>query len=390
MPNIHELLQQLGLSNAKHWDKVSRTTRIFEVPGGPLVYLKESEVAGRGGFWGLGKDKIDQLKTEGVPWKAVLANVARRSGYVIEGEMLLDILRSKTVAQDGDYKFYEDSPELRPLQKMSLHEIRDSFLGRPSPSRTGSPWTREDEILSLSLYKATGPSHDASDPEVQDVALLLQRTPDSIAQKMANFRAVETEGRHGLRNFTSLDRAVWKEFEGREDELYREAEKLRNDICSRSKEIDEAQVRKDERRILSGEKVPTERRSETRVRQQTQALRRIVLTDYDWKCAFCDVDIPELLHVSHVRSWKDDEESRLRPSNTICLCLLHHGAFDYGFLTVLRDGRIRASSRVRASSSSTVESMLTQLDGNQMRTPHKFPPNPEFLARHSKNVFKDA
>jgi len=45
--NILDLLKQLGLSNAKHWDNISPLTQIFKSPGGLLLYPRESKITGR-------------------------------------------------------------------------------------------------------------------------------------------------------------------------------------------------------------------------------------------------------------------------------------------------------------------------------------------------------
>jgi putative restriction endonuclease len=77
-------------------------------------------------------------------------------------------------------------------------------------------------------------------------------------------------------------------------------------------------------------------------------LRELVLTAYEYRCAFCGYDgrigaVPVGLEAAHVRWWAfggpDDVD------NGLCLCSLHHKLFDKGVLGVDDSHRILVSQR---------------------------------------------
>ncbi|MEV5956459.1 phosphorothioated DNA-binding restriction endonuclease [Streptomyces sp. NPDC051987] len=85
-----------------------------------------------------------------------------------------------------------------------------------------------------------------------------------------------------------------------------------------------------------------------RVRQRDRRMREMVLTAYEYRCAFRGYDgrigaVPVGLEAAHVRWWAfggpDDIE------NGLCLCSLHHKLFDKGVLGLGDDHRILVSQR---------------------------------------------
>ncbi|MET9884697.1 phosphorothioated DNA-binding restriction endonuclease [Streptomyces sp. NPDC006430] len=91
----------------------------------------------------------------------------------------------------------------------------------------------------------------------------------------------------------------------------------------------------------------TERLS-TVQRQRDRRMRELVLTAYEYRCAFCGYDgrigaVPVGLEAAHVRWWAfggpDDVD------NGLCLCSLHHRLFDKGVLGIGDGHRILVSQR---------------------------------------------
>ncbi len=83
-------------------------------------------------------------------------------------------------------------------------------------------------------------------------------------------------------------------------------------------------------------------------RQRDRRMRELVLTAYEYRCAFCGYDgrigtVPVGLEAAHVRWWAfggpDDVE------NGLCLCSLHHKLFDKGVLGVGNGHRVLVSQR---------------------------------------------
>jgi putative restriction endonuclease len=83
-------------------------------------------------------------------------------------------------------------------------------------------------------------------------------------------------------------------------------------------------------------------------RKRDRRMRELVLTAYEYRCAFCGYDgrigaVPVGLEAAHVRWWAfggpDDVD------NGLCLCALHHKLFDKGVLGVDEHHRILVSQR---------------------------------------------
>ncbi|MFE9538516.1 phosphorothioated DNA-binding restriction endonuclease [Streptomyces sp. NPDC006691] len=69
--------------------------------------------------------------------------------------------------------------------------------------------------------------------------------------------------------------------------------------------------------------------------QRDRRMREMVLTAYEYRCAFCGYDgrigaVPVGLEAAHVRWWAFDGPDDIE--NGLCLCSLHHKLFDKGVL----------------------------------------------------------
>ncbi|MBD9701216.1 HNH endonuclease [Streptomyces sp. ID01-12c] len=96
-------------------------------------------------------------------------------------------------------------------------------------------------------------------------------------------------------------------------------------------------------------------------RQRDRRMRDLVLTAYEYRCAFCGYDgrlgpVPVGLEAAHVRWWAlggpDDVD------NGLCLCSLHHKLFDKGVLGVDGDHRVLVSQRFVGHSTAAREQVL--------------------------------
>lgn len=105
-------------------------------------------------------------------------------------------------------------------------------------------------------------------------------------------------------------------------------------------------------------------------------LRKQVLSNYQTKCALCDIDTKDLLVTSHIKPWaKSSQQERVDPTNAILLCRLHDGLFENGHislddsLTVIFKGRNRLVEQ-------GIQTKLT------FRNPTKETPNIIYLKNH--------
>ncbi|WP_217242888.1 phosphorothioated DNA-binding restriction endonuclease [Streptomyces sp. AC555_RSS877] len=83
---------------------------------------------------------------------------------------------------------------------------------------------------------------------------------------------------------------------------------------------------------------PTEiERLSTARRRRDRRMRELVLTAYEYRCAFCGYDgrigaVPVGLEAAHVRWWAFDGPDDV--DNGLCLCSLHHKLLDKGVLGI--------------------------------------------------------
>ncbi|MFJ8012099.1 phosphorothioated DNA-binding restriction endonuclease [Streptomyces sp. NPDC096339] len=83
-------------------------------------------------------------------------------------------------------------------------------------------------------------------------------------------------------------------------------------------------------------------------RQRDRRMRELVLTAYEYQCAFCGYDgqigsVPVALEAAHVHWWAFGGPDEV--DNGLCLCSLHHKLFDKGVLGVGDGHRILVSQR---------------------------------------------
>ncbi|MCX5051981.1 HNH endonuclease [Streptomyces sp. NBC_00201] len=141
---------------------------------------------------------------------------------------------------------------------------------------------------------------------------------------------------------------------------------------------------------LELEPAETERLS-TVPRQRDRRMRELVLTAYEYRCAFCGYDgrigaVPVGLEAAHVRWWAfggpDDVD------NGLCLCSLHHKLFDKGVLGVDEGHRILVSQRFVGHSAAALDHVIAlagcALVGPQ---PGVRPVAADHLAWHGSQVF---
>ncbi|KOX01307.1 phosphorothioated DNA-binding restriction endonuclease [Streptomyces sp. NRRL B-3648] len=106
-------------------------------------------------------------------------------------------------------------------------------------------------------------------------------------------------------------------------------------------------------------------------RQRDRRMRELVLTAYEYRCAFCGYDgrigaMPVGLEAAHVRWWAFDGPDDLE--NGLCLCSLHHKLFDKGVLGVGDGHRILVSQRFVGHSPAAREH-VTALAGRPLAGP---------------------
>ncbi|WKU46080.1 HNH endonuclease [Streptomyces sp. VNUA116] len=126
-------------------------------------------------------------------------------------------------------------------------------------------------------------------------------------------------------------------------------------------------------------------------RQRDRRMRELVLTAYEYQCAFCGYDgrigaVPVGLEAAHVRWWAfggpDDVD------NGLCLCSLHHKLFDKGVLGIGDGHRVLVSQHFVGRSPAAREHVIA-LAGRSLIGPQPGarPVGAAHLDWHTRQVF---
>ncbi|MFO0698720.1 MAG: HNH endonuclease signature motif containing protein [Nitrospira sp.] len=256
-------------------------------------------------------------------------------------------------------------------------------------------WTRDQLLIAFNLYcKIPFSKTKANNPLVIEVASLIGRSPASVAMKLGNFGsfdpALRTKGIKGLSRASRADRSIWDEFNQNWERLSIESElateRLRATPLITPLETNESKRGRKLQDLLEG---PSETVREVRVRLHQRFFREAVLASYGSSCCVCANPVPQLLTAAHIIPWSQREDLRANPRNGLCLCSLHHDAFDYGLWTVEDSYEIKLSSELEIYfPNRTLELNFAHYAKAKIRMPDKFWPEGEFLAFHRKSLFR--
>lgn len=230
-------------------------------------------------------------------------------------------------------------------------------------------WSRDELLLALHLYERIpfGQQH-AKNPEVCALAERIGRTPASVAMKLCNFTSLDPEelarGVRGLSGASQLDQETWAEFQSNPD-IVENAEAL---WLGEQVEIWEG---------------ATERTATRKIRLAQGYFRRVVLSNFEVRCAITGIAEPALLVASHIVPWSEDPRLRVNPANGICLNRLHDSAFDRRLVTFDEDGRLVIGRRLRRDlGEDALSKAFLDTEGVQLRVPIRRALDPALIARH--------
>lgn len=118
----------------------------------------------------------------------------------------------------------------------------------------------------------------------------------------------------------------------------------------------------------------------------------IIIRAYDYKCSICGLDLRLdnanlCLEAAHIK-WHQAGGPDIH-QNGLCLCSLHHKAFDRGAFTLSMDYRVDLSQRVHGDSEGMRDWFL-RFHGREIRFPQsdEWLPSTEFVLWHKKEVFR--
>ena len=247
-------------------------------------------------------------------------------------------------------------------------------------------WTRDQLLPALHLYMQIPFGRlDARNPKIIQLAGWIGRTPNAVALKLVNFASLDPEvqsrGRKGMGNSSSLDAALWAELKHDWAGVARQATEayeklaLTHDLPAAIDVIDEVPE------IAEGKT----RSAVVQVRVNQVRFRRAILASYDATCCISGLRHEKLVIASHIVPWSLDKANRLNPQNGLCLSALHDRAYDQGLLTVMPDYTVRVDRKlVRNSADPFLSKAILSFDRQQIRLPKGFKPNPAFLESHAR------
>lgn len=246
-------------------------------------------------------------------------------------------------------------------------------------------WNREESLLVLHLYCLTpfGKLHHHN-PEIIQLAQIIDRTPSSVAMKACNFANLDPgQVRKGLSSVSQADRELWHEFLADSKTIALTAQNLYE---TRVKNDPTVVGEVKESIIPDG---PSETVRQVMTRRLQGFFRKAVLTSYDNRCAISGLKLSSLLVASHIIPWKDSEPRRADPTNGIALNHLYDAAFDKGYLTFDEDWRVCLSNRLKDHfDDSTATRMLFNIEGNPIIMPARFRPDEDAMAYHRNHCFE--
>lgn len=261
-------------------------------------------------------------------------------------------------------------------------------------------WTRDELLVTFNLYcKIPFSKTKASNPSVTQIARLIGRSPASVAMKLGNLGsfdpALRAKGIRGLSQASKGDRAIWEEFNQNWDKLSVESELATERLLASAQgRSHKTQLQRwlEEPLFVKLGKPPTgpsETTREVKVRLHQRFFHDAVMASYGVSCCVCSNPVPKLLTAGHIIPLTMREDLRANPRNGLCLCSLHHNAFDCGLWTLDDSFKIILSSELTAYlPNRTLELNFVEYLGVGIHMPDKFWPETEFLAYHRLNLFR--
>ncbi len=257
---------------------------------------------------------------------------------------------------------------------MSDHQIQPRY---------GVPWSKEELILAFELYcRIPFQRTKTNNPQVQDLAELLGRTPASVARKLGNFGAFDPELRKakiiGLTHTSMLDREIWEEFNRDWNGLVWEASKLRQSL----------EKEKKDQQFYTQPSGPSERIRTSKQRVHQAFFRSAILSSYEETCCITGLKIPECLIASHIVPWSKDEAYRADPTNGLCLSSTFDRLFDAGLITISDNLDVCIAARLIETKDQCIRELISSYSGRRIINPRRFMPSLERLRWHRSNVFR--
>lgn len=246
-------------------------------------------------------------------------------------------------------------------------------------------WSEEELLVAFLLYCRTsfGRLH-RSNPDIVKLSRVLGRTPSAVAMKACNFASLDPAQRarniRALGNVSQANRQMWIRFQQNPEKVAFDAEAAYAALTGHDSPPLEQELQ-----LPEG---PSDIARMVRARRVQAFFRDAVMISYDFRCVLSDIAVPELLTASHIIPWAVDVDRRADPRNGIALNALYDRAFDRGLITFDHCWRVVLSRRLRADNAPPFHrKFLLSLEGQRLRLPSRFAPDPDAMEYHREQVF---
>ncbi|WBM73273.1 HNH endonuclease [Saprospira grandis] len=245
-------------------------------------------------------------------------------------------------------------------------------------------WSREETIIAF-YYYCQIPFAKIVDkhPLVQECASLIGRKPSAVKMKLGNFGrldpALKAQGISGLKNGAKLELEIWNAFQENWEEMMAQTDELlsQQTVVTRPLQQDLSSE--------FGEDVWGRQKQ----RRKQGIFRKMVLSNYNYRCCLTGLSQLELLVASHIVPWARAKKERLNPQNGLCLNSLHDKAFDRGLISFDENYCLLLSEELeREQGSLWAKQFFLPYKEKRLILPNRFLPNPDFLAIHRRDIFK--
>ncbi len=283
---------------------------------------------------------------------------------------------------------FEYRGEIRILSAIPKTEAPSKFIFEVLDADRAH-WTHDQLLAAFYLYLQLKPSEIQNEyVAVSQFAKSIGKPKQSVASKLRTFTQLDPvlaeKSIKASDNVTTADKSVWDEFRGdwtATTLIAGEAYENLMGSYEATAAINQASAGDAAFLFKEGET----KEAIVQVRKNQYVFRKAVMTSYDSTCCITGLKNPRLLIASHIVPWAEDTVNRLNPENGLCLSALHDRAYDQGLITVLPDYSVKTNqSLLDERGNDFLNDALLKFDGQQIRLPGRFRPNPEFLEKHAR------
>lgn len=311
--------------------------------------------------------------------------------------LLIDSIKAYTedavyISGNNPYRFEVNKRDVFIL----IHNIHDSGEGRSNPDecriQVGMSKNYQDAVLArrpiLFLgYAVRNNVFTAWDPEMQTPRVNL-RTTISLYSKFSKQVEASNSGiavyidNDGQRVISFKPEYLGLYMENYED-MHNADESALQALIRKADETGESEEGGTEYEIQGQEFTVTHKKL-----KRDQKFRKLVADAYTSRCAFCGIQL-EIVQAAHIVPHAHPEGVD-DPTNGICLCSLHHGAYDNGLIYFTPDGTIkinksRSDYLTKVSRDGGIQK-FTNLHFEKITSPtsHIYAPASEFVTKANK------